>query len=36
MHISVQSDNRSEGFKIFEKFRNESMFSKSLVNSEGS
>lgn len=36
MHTSVQSESRSEGFKIFEKFRNENMFSKSLVSSEES
>lgn len=36
MHTSVQPESRSEGFKIFEKFRNENMFSKSLVNSDGS
>lgn len=33
LHLSLQSENRSEGFKIFEKFRQENMFSKSLVNS---
>ena len=32
-HLSVQSENRSEGFKIFEKFRQENLMSKSLVNS---
>lgn len=32
-HLSLQPENRSEGFKIFEKFRQENMLSKSLVNS---